>query len=280
MGVPPAVRGESGASSSVATTSLDSRLQELLGLGLLVLPFALWGTAMVSTKLVLPDTSPLFVAVARLLPAGIILCGVAASRKAPLPRGAAAWLGVVLFGLVDGTLFHFLMAQGLQNTTAGLGSVIIDSQPLTVAVLAALFLGEPITTVAATGLAIGLLGLVVGLLPPTFFEASGGMGLGALLSAAGPAAWGSGESMLLVAAQSMAVGTVLARWVCKDLVRLRPSPLTPFPPSCSPRIFRLSFPFPRLIASDFSTTERSTFAQLLPIPASRVWSQQWPLGST
>ncbi|KAL2628865.1 hypothetical protein R1flu_013551 [Riccia fluitans] len=39
-------------------------------------------------------------------------------------------------------LFQGFLAEGLKRTSAGLGSVIIDSQPLTVAVLAALFLGE------------------------------------------------------------------------------------------------------------------------------------------
>ena len=51
------------------------------------------------------------------------------------------------------------LAEGLQRTTAGLGSVIIDSQPLTVAVLAALLFGEKLTTASYVGLGLGVVGL-------------------------------------------------------------------------------------------------------------------------
>lgn len=58
------------------------------------------------------------------------------------------------------------LAEGLQRTTAGLGSVIIDSQPLTVALLATLLLGEPFSRSAAAGLAVGIIGLCLLELPP------------------------------------------------------------------------------------------------------------------
>lgn len=51
------------------------------------------------------------------------------------------------------------LAEGLQRTTAGLGSVIIDSQPLSVALLAALLFGEELTAASYVGLALGVLGL-------------------------------------------------------------------------------------------------------------------------
>ena len=53
------------------------------------------------------------------------------------------------------------LALGLEKTSAGLGSVIIDSQPITVAVLASLFLGETLSAVGIGGLAIGVLGLLL-----------------------------------------------------------------------------------------------------------------------
>lgn len=51
------------------------------------------------------------------------------------------------------------MAEGLQRTSAGLGSVIIDSQPLSVALLASILFGESLSIAGYAGLAIGLLGL-------------------------------------------------------------------------------------------------------------------------
>ena len=58
------------------------------------------------------------------------------------------------------------LAEGLQRTTAGLGSVIIDSQPLTVALLATLLLGEPFSRSSGLGLVVGAAGLCLLELPP------------------------------------------------------------------------------------------------------------------
>ncbi len=58
------------------------------------------------------------------------------------------------------------LAEGLQRTSAGLGSVIIDSQPLTVALLAALFFGERLRPAGIAGLGVGVLGLCLLEAPP------------------------------------------------------------------------------------------------------------------
>ena len=59
-----------------------------------------------------------------------------------------------------------LLAEGLQRTSAGLGSVIIDSQPLTVAALAALLLGERLSALGVAGLGVGVAGLCLLEVPP------------------------------------------------------------------------------------------------------------------
>lgn len=51
------------------------------------------------------------------------------------------------------------LAEGLTRTSAGMGSVIIDSQPLSVAVLAALLFGEKLTPLGVLGLGLGVAGL-------------------------------------------------------------------------------------------------------------------------
>jgi drug/metabolite transporter (DMT)-like permease len=102
---------------------------------LLIAPFFLWGTAMVAMKGVIPHTTPLFMAGVRLIPAGMLILVAAAFMDKPQPKGWAAWLWIALFALVDGTLFQGFLAEGLVRTSAGLGSVMIDSQPLAVALL-------------------------------------------------------------------------------------------------------------------------------------------------
>ena len=145
------------------------------------------------------------------------------------------------------------LAEGLQRTSAGLGSVIIDSQPLSVALLAALLFGEELGGGGVAGLFLGVAGLCLLELPPSVLAAlpdsfaagalqlaagsSGGdaasaaAALGSDAASAAAAAlgggdassgggapwniWDSGEWWMLLAAQSMAVGTVMVRWVAK-----------------------------------------------------------------
>lgn len=170
---------------------------------LLVSPFFFWGTAMVAMKEVLPKAGPFFVSSFRLIPAGVMLIAFAAARGRKQPSGTAAWVWILLFGVVDAACFQGFLAEGLQRTSAGLGSVIIDSQPLTVAILAALLFGESIGVVGAAGLVVGVIGLLLLEVPSLSFEGGNST------------LWGSGEWWMLLAAQSMAVGTVMVRWVSK-----------------------------------------------------------------
>ena len=71
-----------------------------------------------------------------------------------------------LFALVDGALFQTLLAQGLGQTGAGLGLVLIDSQPLLVALLARALFGEAINPIGWLGLLLGLVGILCLGLPP------------------------------------------------------------------------------------------------------------------
>ncbi|CAM8948030.1 unnamed protein product [Rhodiola kirilowii] len=185
------------SNSDVSDVSLS-----LLDWVLLIFPFFFWGTAMVAMKQVLPKTGPFFVAAVRLIPAGAILVSFALFKGRPLPSGLIAWLSIALFGLVDATCFQGFLAQGLLRTSAGLGSVIIDSQPLTVAILAALLFGESLGLVGITGLVLGVIGLLLLEVPTISLDHDFSL-------------VGSGELWMLLAAQSMAVGTVMVRWVSK-----------------------------------------------------------------
>jgi drug/metabolite transporter (DMT)-like permease len=88
-----------------------------------------------------------------------------------------------------------------------------------VAVLAALLFGESLPPPAIAGLFIGVAGLLLLEVPQEAAEQllSSGPGAIAELAAAAPAAlgggslWESGEWWMLLAAQSMAVGTVMVR---------------------------------------------------------------------
>eukprot|EP00667_Euglena_gracilis_P015337 EG_transcript_15952 len=196
---------------SLATT--EQAVQWLL----LVSPFFMWGTSMVAMKQALGRTTLFFVAGVRCVPAGVLILAFCAARGDHLlPQSLAAWLWVAAFSLVDGTLFQGCLAEGLRRTSAGLGSVIIDSQPLTVAVLATVLFGERLGRRGFVGLALGVVGIVlVEAAPATLSDLS---------ALTGPAPrstptslWDRGEWWMLLAAQSMALGTVMVRYLSKAI---------------------------------------------------------------
>ncbi len=181
---------------------------------LLIAPFFFWGTAMVAMKAVIPNTTPLFMAGVRLVPAGVLVLIVAAILGKPQPKGWIAWLWIALFALVDGTMFQGFLAEGLERTGAGLGSVMIDSQPLAVAILALWLFGDRIGLWGALGLFIGVLGISLIGLPDEWI-----INLFRQDAIAIAGSWqqlfASGEWLMLLAALSMAVGTILIRYVCR-----------------------------------------------------------------
>jgi drug/metabolite transporter (DMT)-like permease len=182
---------------------------------LLIAPFFLWGTAMVAMKGTVPHTTPLFMAMIRLVPAGVLILGAAVYMGKPQPKSWIAWLWIALFGLVDGALFQGFLAEGLQRTGAGLGSVMIDSQPLAVALMARFLFGEQVGVWGWLGLAFGVVGISLLGLPQDLIagilqggELSADL-LGQLLQ--------NGQWLMLLAALSMAIGTVMVRYVCRHV---------------------------------------------------------------
>lgn len=184
---------------------------------LLIAPFFLWGTAMVAMKGTIPHTTPLFMAGVRLVPAGILILVAAFFMNRPQPRGWTAWLWIALFGLVDGALFQGFLAEGLVRTEAGLGSVMIDSQPIAVALMARVLFGEIVGLWGWLGLGFGVVGISLLGLPKAWI-------LGLLQGDTSAIEFGedvvqqlfqNGQWLMLLAALSMAVGTILVRYVSR-----------------------------------------------------------------
>ncbi|MGD1896072.1 MAG: DMT family transporter [Phormidesmis sp.] len=224
---------EGGA--AVSTTENDASIQESFRVPslqpttwvlsnplVLISPFFLWGTAMVAMKGVMAETSPLFLASVRLLPAGILVILASVLLGRAQPKGWKAWLWISLFALVDGTLFQGFLARGLERTGAGLGSVMIDSQPLAVAIMARFLFQEWIGPLGWLGLLIGLLGIsFIGLPDDWVLSFFHGNWLALepvklLEQEVWTVLFQQGEWLMLMAALSMAVGTILIRFVARE----------------------------------------------------------------
>ncbi|AAQ00339.1 MULTISPECIES: DMT family transporter [Prochlorococcus] len=178
---------------------------------LMVLPFALWGSAMAAMAPLVQSSGPEFVAILRLFPSGIAILIAVIILKRPLniARIDLGWF--LVFTLIDGSLFQFFLTRGLVNSGAGLGSVFIDSQPLIVALLARTLFGDPINPIGWIGLVLGLGGIICIGTPPEllshWFLMNKGVSESDVLA--------NGQFWMLGAALAMALGTVLIRFTCK-----------------------------------------------------------------
>jgi drug/metabolite transporter (DMT)-like permease len=181
---------------------------------LLISPFFLWGTAMVAMKGVIPHTTPLFMAGVRLVPAGLLILIATTLYKLPQPKTLKAWLWISLFALLDGLMFQGFLAEGLVRTGAGLGSVTIDSQPIAIALLSSFLFGETIGLWGGLGLAIGVLGIsLVGLPDDWILSLLNGSTVD--FSFSWHTLFNNGQWLMLLAALSMATGTVCIRYVSR-----------------------------------------------------------------
>ena len=177
----------------------------------MVLPFALWGSSMVAMKLVLSHVDPWTVACLRILPAALAMLLLLPMGGISLVVAREDWGWLALFSLVDVTCAQGLLSAGLQTTGAGLSSVLIDTQPLLVALLARQVFGEAINPVGWLGLLMGLggvacLGLPEPLLQNLWLQGPALVGL----------PWNGGVALLLGSAVSMACGAVLCRFAARQ----------------------------------------------------------------
>ncbi|MFF5366289.1 EamA family transporter [Streptomyces sp. NPDC013187] len=106
-----------------------------------------WGTTYAVTTEFLPSDRPLFTALVRALPAGLLLLALARV----LPRGAWWWKAAVLGALNIGAFFPLLFLSAYR-LPGGLAAVVGSAGPLFVAGLSALLLGQrPSAWTLATG---------------------------------------------------------------------------------------------------------------------------------
>ncbi len=174
---------------------------------------------MVAMKGVIPNSTPLFMAGVRLVPAGMMVLLAAIVLGRPQPKGWTAWLWIAGFALVDGAMFQGFLAEGLLRTGAGLGSVMIDSQPLAVALMALWLFGEKIGLWGWLGLGLGIVGItllglpdewLLGLVQGNFSLSAAELGGDLLYDL-----FQNGQWLMLLASLSMAVGTVMMRYVSR-----------------------------------------------------------------
>lgn len=116
-----------------------------------------WGAAYVPSGLLVDTWPPLAAAGARLTLGGLALLGVLAALGRPVRPGVGP-LPVGWLALTQTVLFYGATFWGIAHAGAGLSAVLANTDPLFVAVLAGLFLGERLGGAQWSGLALGLAG--------------------------------------------------------------------------------------------------------------------------
>lgn len=123
---------------------------------LTVIAAASWAIATVLTKVALSELAPLDLLGIELASSAVAMgCLLAVRGKPFLPR---AWPVFVLIGVLEPGLAFGLFDFGLARTGAADGAILIASQSLVGVVLARALLGERVSTVTRTAVAVGFLG--------------------------------------------------------------------------------------------------------------------------
>lgn len=168
-----------------------------------------WGAAYVPSAWLVETWPPIPAAGARLTLAGVLLLALLAMLGRPLRPGVGPSM-VGWLALTQTTLFYGAVFWGIEQEGAGLPAVLANTDPLFVAVLAAMFLGEALTGRQWLGLLIGLVGAAVVVWDGPLWPLA--LSPGALVVVGGALAWSIGTVVAARGVRGRAEPLALAGW--------------------------------------------------------------------
>ena len=122
----------------------------------------LWGSSYLWIKIGLESLPPLTLISGRLLLGGAFLAVVVAIARQPLPRERRQYGHLLVMAVVNIVMPFILITVGEQSIDSALASILTATVPLTVIVLAPMFLpDERITLPKIAGLALGFAGVIM-----------------------------------------------------------------------------------------------------------------------
>ena len=113
------------------------------------------------TDSALHHTSPIMIATLRALVGGLILALALPLLRSHLPRTRRLWCWAFAIGFGNTTLTQVGISVGTARAGAAVASVLLNSSPFFVALIARFALGEPITRLRAIGLVVGFGGVLL-----------------------------------------------------------------------------------------------------------------------
>ncbi|MEP6954249.1 MAG: EamA family transporter, partial [Solirubrobacteraceae bacterium] len=153
--------------------------------------YVVWGSTYVGIRLLVETIPPLIGASARFLIAGAVMLAFLAARGRSIRAGRGALAGAALMGLLLPAGGNGLVTVAEQHVPSGLAALLVATIPLWVVVLRATAGRERVGAPTYAGVALGLVGLAVLLLPGSR-PAGAGLGSMALLLLAA-SLWATGS---------------------------------------------------------------------------------------
>ena len=129
-------------------------------LGRLVLLSAIWGSSFIFIRLAVPSLGPVALVEARVLIASVSLLIYAAITRQALEL-KQRWRQYLFLGAVGSAIPFVLISTAELNLSASLAAILNATSPLFGAIVAAIWIRDPLTIRKASGLAIGFLGVAI-----------------------------------------------------------------------------------------------------------------------
>jgi drug/metabolite transporter (DMT)-like permease len=121
----------------------------------------LWSAAFAVAKLALADCPPFFLLTIRFIAAGVIALAGAALLRANWHLSWRDGLILAVIGIANNALYLGFNYYGMHTVSAGLTALIVSTNPVLTSLLAAFFLGEPLTIRKIIGLVLGVAGVAL-----------------------------------------------------------------------------------------------------------------------
>lgn len=126
---------------------------------------ALWASAAVAGKIGIKSVEPLVLFNIRFLLAGTVMLLYAyAIKKNKLPKGQE-WAQLVLFGLLNTTLYLGLFILAIKQVSAGIGSLSTATNPLIISLLSAVWIGRKVKATEWYAILLGMAGVALATYP-------------------------------------------------------------------------------------------------------------------
>ncbi|MBN9019703.1 MAG: DMT family transporter [Rhizobiales bacterium] len=143
------------------STSSPAHPQGIAGLVPVVLFCLIWSSAFAAAKIALPHCPPLLLLTGRFLAAGGLMLVIAAAIGRLRMPDRTSLVKLALLGVLNNAIYLGFSFSGMRTVSSAFGAVLISTNPLLVALLAAPLLGERLTARKLVGLVLGLVGVAI-----------------------------------------------------------------------------------------------------------------------